>query len=51
MKTLSSIPNILKLGIKYGAIIVVLVRVLQFALQEFEALKLDEKEPAKAQDE
>jgi hypothetical protein len=51
MKILSSIPNILKLGIKYGAFIVVIVRVLQFALEEFEKLKLDEKEPAPAKQE
>lgn len=47
MKTVSSITSILKLVIKYGALIAVVVKVIQFAVEEIEALKLEEKEPAK----
>lgn len=49
MKTVSSITTVLKLVIKYGALIAVAVKVIQFAVDEIEALKLDEKpekEPA-----
>lgn len=46
MKTLNSITNILKLVIKYGALIAVGVKVIQFAVSEIEALNLEEKEPA-----
>ncbi|GEL11813.1 hypothetical protein SAMN05192550_2812 [Flavobacterium glycines] len=47
MKTVNSITTVLKLVIKYGALIAVAVKVIQFAVDEIEALKLDEKEPAK----
>ena len=47
MKTVSSITTVLKLVIKYGTLIAVAVKVIQFAVDEIEALKLDEKEPAK----
>lgn len=47
MKTISSVTSILKIVIKYGALITVVVKVVQFALDEIEALKLEEKEPAK----
>lgn len=47
MKTISSITSILKIVIKYGALIAVVIKVIQFAVEEIEALKLDEKEPAK----
>ncbi|GIZ08483.1 hypothetical protein [Flavobacterium sp. UMI-01] len=43
MKTINSITTVLKLVIKYGALIAVGVKVLQFALDEIEALKLDNK--------
>lgn len=46
MKTVSSITTVLKLVIKYGALLAVAVKVIQFAVDEIEALKLDEKEPA-----
>lgn len=49
MKTVYSITNILKIVIKYGALITVVVKVVQFAVDEIEALKLEEKEPAQAQ--
>jgi len=51
MKTVSSITGILKIIIKYGALITVAVKVFQFALDEIEALKLGDKEPAKAENE
>lgn len=51
MKTVSSITTVLKLVIKYGALIAVVVKVIQFAVDEIEALKFDEKEPAKSLDE
>lgn len=47
MKTISSITTVLKLVVKYGSLIAVLVKTVQFAMDEIEALQLD-KEPAKA---
>lgn len=48
MKTINSITSVLKLVIKYGAYIAIAVKVVQFAVDEFEKLNADEKEPAKA---
>jgi|GEM_PF-4039719 len=38
MKTFSSIAGVLKLIVKYGAIIAVIVKVVQFAVDEFEKI-------------
>jgi hypothetical protein len=46
MKSLSTITNILKIVIKYGAYIAVAVKVVQFAHDEFAKLS-EEKEPKK----
>ncbi|WP_286968245.1 hypothetical protein [Flavobacterium sp. UBA4854] len=46
MKSLSTITNILKVVIKYGAYIAVAVKVVQFAHDEFAKLS-EEKEPKK----
>jgi hypothetical protein len=43
MKTVSSITTILKIVIKYGALITVLVKVIQYAVDEVEALGLDKE--------
>lgn len=43
MKTVSSITTVLKLVIKYGALIAVLVKVIQFAVDEVEALGLEKE--------
>jgi hypothetical protein len=43
MKTVSSITTVLKLVIKYGALLAVLVKVIQFAVDEVEALGLDKE--------
>lgn len=54
MKTVTSITNVLKLVIKYGALIAVAVKVIQFAVDEIEKLNLspkEEKEPAKEENE
>nr|WP_294781354.1 hypothetical protein [uncultured Flavobacterium sp.] len=46
MKSLSTITNILKIVVKYGAIIAVAVKVVQFAHDEFAKLS-EEKETSK----
>lgn len=46
MKSLSTITNVLKIIVKYGAIIAVAVKVVQFAHDEFAKLA-DDKEPKK----
>lgn len=51
MKTVSSITTVLKLVIKYGALVAVVVKVIQFAVSEIEALNLEDKEPAKQENE
>ena len=43
MKTVSSITTVLKLVIKYGALLAVLVKVIQFAVDEVEALGFDKE--------
>lgn len=43
MKTVSSITTVLKLVIKYGALLAVIVKVIQFAVDEIEALNLDKE--------
>lgn len=42
MKSISTITNILKVIVKYGAVIAVAVRVIQFAHDEFSKLNQDE---------
>ena len=49
MKSLSTITNVLKIIVKYGAIIAVAVKVVQFAHDEFAKLS-DNKEPTKTND-
>lgn len=46
MKNLNGIMNVLKIIVKYGALIAVAVKVVQFAHDEF-AKVLEEKEPKK----
>jgi Zn finger protein HypA/HybF involved in hydrogenase expression len=46
MKTVNSITTVLKIVIKYGALIAVAVKVIQFAIDEIEKLNIKE-EPAK----
>jgi hypothetical protein len=43
MKSISAITNILKVIVKYGAIITVAVKVIQYAHDEFAKLNLDEQ--------
>lgn len=45
MKSISTITNILKVIVKYGAVIAVAVRVIQYAHDEF--AKLNQDEPVK----
>lgn len=49
MKSISTITNVLKIIVKYGAYIAVAVKVVQFAHDEFTKL-VDEKEPKPEQD-
>lgn len=46
MKSISTITNVLKVIVKYGAFIAVAVKVVQFAHDEFAKLN-DEKETSK----
>lgn len=46
MKSISTITNVLKIIVKYGAYIAVAVKVVQFAHDEFSKLA-DDKEPKK----
>ncbi|MBF4491041.1 hypothetical protein IR010_00700 [Flavobacterium sp. MR2016-29] len=46
MKSISTITNILKVIVKYGAFIAVAVKVVQFAHDEF--AKLNQDEPVKS---
>lgn len=50
MKSISTITNVLKIIVKYGAYIAVAVKVVQFAHDEFSKL-IDEKEPKKEENE
>ncbi|WP_374172731.1 hypothetical protein [Flavobacterium tructae] len=49
MKSISSITSVLKIIVKYGAIIAVAVRVVQFAHDEFAKLSED-KESKKSEE-
>jgi flagellar biosynthesis protein FlhB len=49
MKSISAITNVLKIIVKYGAIITVAVKVIQFAHDEFSKLNLDDQ-PKKDED-
>ncbi|UUF13245.1 MULTISPECIES: hypothetical protein [Flavobacterium] len=42
MKGISTITNVLKIIVKYGAVIAVAVKVIQFAHDEFSKLNFDE---------
>jgi hypothetical protein len=44
MKTISSITSILKIVVKYGALITVIVKVVQYAIDEIDALNLDKNQ-------
>ncbi|WP_294964982.1 hypothetical protein [uncultured Flavobacterium sp.] len=49
MKSISTITNVLKIIVKYGAFIAVAVKVVQFAHDEFAKLAED-KEPKKSEE-
>lgn len=51
MKIVSSITTVLKIVIKYGALIAVGVKVIQFAVDEIEALNLNDKSKIQPKDE
>lgn len=42
MKSISTITNVLKIIVKYGAIITVAIKVIQYAHDEFSKLNLDD---------
>jgi len=49
MKSISTITNILKVIVKYGAFIAVAVKVVQFAHDEFAKLNQDNETPKKVE--
>ncbi|MFH6964531.1 hypothetical protein ACHRVK_19345 [Flavobacterium plurextorum] len=50
MKSISTITNILKVVVKYGAFIAVAVKVVQFAHDEFSKLSEENKETPKTKE-
>jgi hypothetical protein len=51
MKTFSSIATVLKMVVKYGAIVAVIVKVVQFAVDEFEKIGHSADEPKQLKNE